>query len=84
MFFKEEIVILSFMYCFWRNTPTYLPTYLPTYWSYDFSVSYSTCSKGTGTKSMKSNGNIYAEWAKIHSFVWEKALFHIEVKFSYN
>ena len=30
MLFKEEIVILSFMYCFWRNTPTYLPTYLPT------------------------------------------------------
>ena len=27
MFFKEEIVIFYFMYCFWRNTPTYLPTY---------------------------------------------------------
>ena len=27
MFFKEVIVILSSMYCFWRNTPTYLPTY---------------------------------------------------------
>ena len=25
MFFKEVIVILSYMYCFWRNTPTYLP-----------------------------------------------------------
>ena len=25
MFFKETIVILSFMYCFWQNTPTYLP-----------------------------------------------------------
>ena len=25
MIFKEEIVILSFMYCFSRNTPTYLP-----------------------------------------------------------
>ena len=24
MFFKEVIVILSSMYCFWRNTPTYL------------------------------------------------------------
>ena len=24
MFFKEAIVILSFMYCFWQNTPTYL------------------------------------------------------------
>ena len=24
MFFKEAIVVLSFMYCFWRNTPTYL------------------------------------------------------------
>ena len=22
MFFKEAIVVLSFMYCFWRNTPT--------------------------------------------------------------
>ena len=29
IFFKEGIVILYFMYCFWRNTPTYLPTYLP-------------------------------------------------------
>ena len=28
MFFKEAIVILSFIYFFWRNTPTYLPTYL--------------------------------------------------------
>ena len=26
MFFTEAIVILYFMYCFWRNTPTYLPT----------------------------------------------------------
>ena len=25
MFFKEVIVILSYMYCFWRNTATYLP-----------------------------------------------------------
>ena len=25
MFLKEAIVILSFMHCFWRNTPTYLP-----------------------------------------------------------
>ena len=25
MFFKEVIVILSYMYCFWRNIPTYLP-----------------------------------------------------------
>ena len=25
MFFKEVIVILSYMYCFGRNTPTYLP-----------------------------------------------------------
>ena len=24
LFFKEAIVVLSFMYCFWRNTPTYL------------------------------------------------------------
>ena len=32
MFFKEVIVILSYMYCFWRNTPTYLPTYLPILW----------------------------------------------------
>ena len=24
MFFKETIIILYFMYCFWRNTPTYL------------------------------------------------------------
>ena len=24
MFFKEAIVILSFMYCFWQNTPTYV------------------------------------------------------------
>ena len=22
--FKEVMVILSYMYCFWRNTPTYL------------------------------------------------------------
>ena len=29
--FEEVIVILSYMYCFWPNTPTYLPTYLPTY-----------------------------------------------------
>ena len=28
MFFKEAVVILSFMYWFWRNTPTYLPTCL--------------------------------------------------------
>ena len=28
MFFKEVIVILSSMYCFWRNTPIYPPTYL--------------------------------------------------------
>ena len=26
MFFKEAIVILFFMCCFWRNTPTYLST----------------------------------------------------------
>ena len=25
MLFKEAIVILSFMHCFWRNTPTYQP-----------------------------------------------------------
>ena len=25
LFFKEAIVILPFMYCFWWNTPTYLP-----------------------------------------------------------
>ena len=25
LIFKEAIVILSSMYCFWRNTPTYLP-----------------------------------------------------------
>ena len=24
-FFNEIIVILYYMYCFWRNTPTYLP-----------------------------------------------------------
>ena len=29
-FFNEIIVILYYMHCFWRNTPTYLPTYLPT------------------------------------------------------
>ena len=28
IFFKEGILILFFMYCFWRNTPTYLPTYI--------------------------------------------------------
>ena len=27
-FFNEIIVILYYMYCFWRNTPTYLPTNL--------------------------------------------------------
>ena len=27
MFFKEAIVISSFMYCLWQNTPTYIPTY---------------------------------------------------------
>ena len=37
----------------------------------------STCSKGT--KSMKPNGNISTEWAKVLSFVWEKELFHREV-----
>ena len=26
MFFKEAIIILSSMYCFWRNTHTYLHT----------------------------------------------------------
>ena len=31
MFFKEVIVILSYMCFCSRNTPTYLPTYLPTY-----------------------------------------------------
>ena len=25
-FFKGAIVIFSFMYCFWRNTPTILPS----------------------------------------------------------
>ena len=25
-FFNEAIVILSYVYCFWQNTPTYLPT----------------------------------------------------------
>ena len=84
MFFKEVIVILSFMYCFWRNTPTYLPTYLPTGLMISLFLTAPAPGTGTGTKSMKSNGNIYVEWAKIHSFVWEKALFHIEVKFSYN
>ena len=31
MFFKVATVILSFMYCFWRNNPTYLhlPKELP-------------------------------------------------------
>ena len=28
MLFEEAIVILYFMYCFWRNTSTYLPTQL--------------------------------------------------------
>ena len=27
MFFKEAIAMLSSLYCFWRNTTTYLPTY---------------------------------------------------------
>ena len=25
MLFKEAILILYFMYCYWRNTPTYQP-----------------------------------------------------------
>ena len=37
----------------------------------------STCSKST--KSMKPNGNISTEWAKVLSFVWEKLLFYREV-----
>ena len=37
----------------------------------------STCSKST--KSMKPNGNISTEWAKVLSFVWEKVLFYREV-----
>ena len=36
-----------------------------------------TCSKST--KSMKPNGNISTEWAKVLSFVWEKVLFYREV-----
>ena len=28
LFFKETIVILYFVYCYWQNTPAYLPTYL--------------------------------------------------------
>ena len=28
VFFNEIIVILYYMHCFWRNTPTYLPTNL--------------------------------------------------------
>ena len=28
IFFKQGIAILFFMYCFWRNTPTYLPSLL--------------------------------------------------------
>ena len=39
MLFKEVILILSYMYCFWRNTPTYLPTYLPTFLIYKFECS---------------------------------------------
>ena len=41
----------------------------------------STCSKTA--KSMKPNGNMSMEWAKVLSFVWEKVLFYREVKFSY-
>ena len=41
----------------------------------------STCSKST--KSMKPNGNISMEWAKVLAFLWEKVLFWREVKFSY-
>ena len=37
----------------------------------------STCSKST--KSMKPNGNISTELAKVLSFVWEKLLFYREV-----
>ena len=37
----------------------------------------STCSKST--RSMKPNGNISTECAKVLSFVWEKELFHREV-----
>ena len=40
-----------------------------------------TCSKST--KSMKPNGNISMEWAKVLAFLWEKVLFWREVKFSY-
>ena len=36
-----------------------------------------TCSKNT--KSMKPNGNISTEWAKVASFVWEKVSFYREV-----
>ena len=31
------------------------------------------------TKSMKPNGDISTEWAKVLSFVWEKELFHREI-----
>ena len=37
----------------------------------------STCSKSA--KSMKPNGNISTEWAKVLSFVWESVLFYREV-----
>ena len=47
-------------------------------WLHDFSISCSTCSKSTN--SMKPNGNISTQWAKVLYFVWQKVLFHIEIK----
>ena len=35
MLFKEAIIILSFMYCFWENTPTYLKNPL-LFFAYDY------------------------------------------------
>ena len=42
-----------------------------------FMIYCNTCSKST--KSMKPNGNISTEWAKVLSFIWEKVLFYREV-----
>ena len=52
---------------------------IPMFWLVSWFLYCSTCSKSV--RSMKPNGNISMEWAKVLSFVWEKVLFYREVKF---
>ena len=69
------------LYLYRRKIKPIWYQYQCSHWFHDFLISCSIYSKST--KSMRPNGGISTEWAKVFSLVWEKVLFYTEAKFSY-